>query len=216
MGYRRIVLISVLLVVMAGSTAAGLWLSSPRPAATAWGAAPPSVQAVMWPEPRPLAEFQLQTQHGEVVDREWLSRRWSLVFFGYLDCPDVCPTSLHAMREMRNRMIESGDPDPPRLVFVSVDPERDSRQALAEYLAWYESEFTGLHGPGEEIRQLADSMAVKYEHLVGDDGSRTIDHTGSLMVIDPAGRMVGALPPPLRPERMVEDFTRLRDYLDQG
>lgn len=215
MNVRRIVLISILLAIMAGSTFAGLWLNRPTQADTSWGAAPPAVQAVMWPEPRPLAEFELHDQNGEPVGPDRLTDRWSLVFFGYLDCPDVCPTSLHAMREMRRHLAER-DGGPPRFVFVSVDPANDTPEDIADYLAWYDPEFIGLHGPAEQVARLADSMAVKYEEFVDDSGRRSIDHTSSLMIVDPKGRMVGALPPPLQPERMIEQFDRLKAYMDHG
>lgn len=215
MSARRIVLVSILLAVMAGSTFAGLWLNRPTQAETSWGAAPPAVQAVMWPEPRPLARFELQDQHGEPVGPDRLTDRWSLVFFGYLDCPDVCPTSLHAMREMRRHLAEGGG-EPPRFVFVSVDPANDTPEDIADYLAWYDPEFIGLHGPAEQVAKLADSMAVKYEEFVDEDGRRSIDHTSSLMIVDPKGRMVGALPPPLQPERMLEQFERLQAHMDHG
>lgn len=215
MGLRRTMLLLAGLAAMVGSTLAGFWYHQPE-ADTSWGAAPAPVQAVMWPEPRPLADFRLHDQHGAPVDPERLSGRWNLVFFGYLDCPDVCPTSLHAMRGMKERLAERDAETMPRFVFVSVDPENDTREAIADYLAWYDAGFVGLHGPAEEIGKLAESMAVRYQEFVDDNGNRSIDHTSSLMVVDPSGRMVGALPPPLQPGRMVEQFDRLREYLEHG
>jgi len=184
------------------------------PAGTGWGQADAGVRAVMWPEPQPLADASLQTQRGEPFDADAFTGRWSLVFFGYLDCPDVCPTSLHAMREMRRLLAERQAAEDLQFIFVSVDPVSDQPSRMAEYLARFDPAFIGLHGPPAEIRRLADSMAVKFETLVDDSGYRSIDHTSSVMMIDASGRMVGALPPPLVPEQMAERYLRLRHHLD--
>lgn len=212
---RRTFTIAGLIVVMAATLAAGLLLVGRKPpAGTAWGAAPPAVQAVMWPEPRPLADVTLSTQHGETFTTADLEDRWSLMFFGYLDCPDVCPTSLHAMKSMREHLTARSAGTDLRMVFVSVDPSDDDPEEMAEYLAWYDPEFIGLRGAEAEIARLAESMAVKYVEFVDEAGYRSIDHTSSVMIVDPSGRMVGALPPPLVPERMAERFLALRSYLE--
>lgn len=214
---RRLLLIALLLAAMAGSTLAGLWVSRQASGTSAWGKAPPAVQAVMWPEPRPLADFELRTQHGEPFGPADLAGRWSFMFFGYLGCPDVCPTSLHAMREMRKHLLERQPGAAEyRFVFVTVDPKSDRPEEMIDYLAWYDPEFIGLHGPAGEIERLADSLAIRYQEFVDDSGYRSIDHTSSVLMIDPDGRMTGALPPPLRPELMVEQFERLQAYVTDG
>lgn len=214
MFHRRPLLPAIALTLMASALAAGILVGRTPQAETTWGAAPPPVRAVMWPEPQALADVSLHTQHGEPFGADAFTGRWSLVFFGYLDCPDVCPTSLHAMREMRRLLADRQAAEELQFIFVSVDPASDRPSRMAEYLAWYDPAFIGLHGPAAEIRRLADSMAVKFETFVDDSGYRSIDHTSSVMMIDASGRMVGALPPPLVPEQMAERYLRLRDHLD--
>jgi len=213
---RRTITVAGLIVVMAATLAAGLLVGRTPPASTVWGAAPPAVRTVMWPEARPLADVSLSTQHGHDFTNADLEGRWSLMFFGYLDCPDVCPTSLHAMKSMRERLASGGTGGDLQMLFVSVDPNDDDPAEMAEYLAWYDRDFIGLRGSEAEIARLADSMAVKYVEFVDDSGYRSIDHTSSVMIIDPQGRMVGALPPPLVPDRMAERFLALRRYLENG
>lgn len=217
MAVRRRLLIPVLLAVMAGSLLLSIWMSQQQTGETTWGNAPPEVQAVMWPEPRPLSDFSLQTQHGESFGRESLEGQWNFLFFGYLECPDVCPTSLYAMREMREFLRQlDRDHDRHQYIFISVDPENDTPEEMREYLSWYDDDFIGLHGDEQEIAALAGSMAVKYEEFVDETGYRSIDHTSSVMIVDPEGRVVGALPPPLQPQRMAERFERLRGFLDSS
>jgi len=213
---RRRLLIPSLLLVMAGSLLVGLWVSQQPTGRTAWGSAPPEVQAVMWPEPRPLAEFSLQTQHGETFDTDSLAGRWSFVFYGYLACPDVCPMSLHALRGMHDFLASRNAADDLQVIFVSLDPENDTPEEMKQYLGWYHEDFIGLHGPLEEIERMASPMAIKYAEHVDESGYRSIDHTASVMIIDPRSRVVGALPPPLEPQRMAERFQRLRGHLESN
>ena len=206
---------AALFVFMAVTLAAGLLVGRTPPAGTGWGSASPDIRAVMWPEPLPLADVTLTTQHGRTFTRSDLQGQWSLMFFGYLRCPDVCPTSLAAMREMRRLLDERGLGGGEDYYFVSVDPGHDAPEDMIDYLAGFDPSFIGLHGGEAEIRRLADSMAVKFEPFVDDSGYESIDHTSSVMMIDPSGRMVGALPPPLVPRQMVERYLDLRSYLEE-
>ena len=193
-----------------------LWLKQRSPtASTYWGAAPADVRAYLWPEPRKIGDFQLRTQHGELFTAENFVGQWNFIFFGFLRCPDVCPTSLHAIREMRKSLLAIDDhPQNYQFIFVTVDPDNDTPEQLREYLNFYEPSFVGLYGPDEQIQSLARPMAVRYIAYMDEDGNETIDHSSSLMVIDPQGRVVAALPPPLHPERSLQQFLRLEDYLE--
>ena len=210
---RRRLLIPSLLLVMAGSLLAGLWVSQQPTGRTAWGSAPPEVQAVMWPEPRHLADFSLQTQHGQAFDRSSLKGNWSFIFFGYMACPDVCPMSLHALRGMHDLLASRRADDNLQYIFVSLDPEHDTPEEMKRYLGWYHEAFIGLHGSLGEIDRMASTMAIKYAEHIDETGYRSIDHTSSVMIVDPRGRVVGALPPPLEPQRMAEQFKNLRSHL---
>ena len=215
MGNRSSLLGSSLLVVMAASVAAAAWLNRPDGDGLSWGKAPPAVQAVLWPEPRPLTGFALETQHGEPFDAASLEGRWNFLFFGYLSCPDVCPISLHAMRAFRQHLTaRNPSAGNHRFIFVTVDPEHDRPENIGVYLEQFDPEFIGLHGPMDEIARLAELLAVKHMEFTHESGYRSIDHTSSLMIVDPKGRAVGALPPPLKPERMVEQFEGLHAWLE--
>lgn len=212
-GTKRIVLpLSLLLLSIA--LLAGLWLKQRDPAESFWGRAPAEVQAVLWPERKPIPPFDLNTSRGESFGPGDLEGQWSFIFFGYLQCPDVCPTSLRAIREMRRTLVNANpDARQYQFIFVTVDPDNDQPGRIRKFLDFYEPALIGLHGPTDEIRRLAEPMSVRFMERVDEHGNRTIDHTSSLMIIDPRGRLVGALPAPLEPRSMVEKFARLRDYL---
>lgn len=181
---------------------------------SAWSSAPPEVRAVMWPEPRVLDDFELHTQYGGAFGTEDLRGQWSFMFFGYLQCPDVCPMTLSAMRDMRAMML-ARDPGAAmhRFIFVSVDSAFDRAEAMAPYLAFYDPEFIGLLGEPDALAPLTGSLAVMHIEHRDEDGVRSIDHTSSVMVLDPDGRAVAALPPPHHPELMLARFEQVRQHL---
>ena len=124
-------------------------------------------------KPRTLADFK-----GKVT----------LVFFGYTQCPDVCPTTLAELAAVKRELGAEGD----RLqgVFVSVDPERDTPQVLKEYVANFDPSFVALTGSPEQIKQAAANFKVFYAKAPGrTDGSYTVDHTAGTYVFDPQGRV---------------------------
>lgn len=211
-GGRRWVL--PLALVVASTTVLGAaWVkhsTGPR----GWSGAPPAVQAILWPEPAPVAGFSLLDQHGAPFGHEHLPGEWTFMFFGYLGCPDVCPMTLYAMKVFRDELVaRDAAAAAYRFMFVSVDPEHDSPSLMAEYLESYYPGFIGLAGAPDQLRELASSMSVMYAESISPGGMRSMDHTSSIMVLDPRGRVVASLPPPHDPEQMLLRFTELRTYL---
>src|SRR3546814_9001838 len=98
----------LLLAAFTVLTIATAWWLVQRPAASDWASAPPTLQGVMWPVARPVADFELHDQHGERFDAKRLRGHWSLLYFGYLQCPDVCPTTLQSLRGLSELIASSG------------------------------------------------------------------------------------------------------------
>jgi protein SCO1 len=178
-----------------------------------WSNAPPELRAVLWPEPQPVGPFQLQDQRLQAFGPERLQGRWTFMFFGYLQCPDVCPMAMHILRDYRKALAAAEPRLEHQVVFVSVDPAYDEPAQIADYLAYFDAEFIGLSGPADALAELAGPLAIKYFEYVDDNGRRSIDHTSSIMIIDPQGRTIGAFPPPQHPERMLALFSALRRHL---
>lgn len=200
------------LVLIAVTTAAWLARDPVTAGATGWSSMPEPLRPVLWPEPRRPAEFSLHDQAGDPFNHQSLQGRWNLVFFGYLDCPDICPMSLAAMRQMRRMLIErTPSARDVRFILVSVDDVNDDPVRMRAYLAGFDADFVGLTGNRDEIRKLTDSLAVHYRKLP-DSPVNAIDHTSSLVIIDPQGRAIGALQPPLLPERMIDAFELVREF----
>lgn len=185
-----------------------------RPAGPARSPVPAALQAVLWPEARPVAAFHMRTQRGEPFGAEQFRGQWSFVFFGYLGCPDVCPTTLQTLAGFRRRLL-ANDPDAARyrFVFVSVDPANDDAERMAAYLAYFDRDFVGLVGEPGELERLARSMGAAYAARVDERGVRSIEHSTTVLLVDPAGQVVGGLPAPHEPGRMLASFNGLRQYL---
>ncbi len=110
-----------------------------------------------------------------------------MVFFGFTQCPDVCPTTLQEMAEVRRQL--GNDADQVQMLFVTVDPERDTREVLAQYVPGFDPSFVGLWGTREEIARTAKTFKVFYQKVSGPtETSYTMDHTAGSYVIDRSGQ----------------------------
>lgn len=178
-----------------------------------WATAGPELQTVLWPAPRPLAPFRMRTQHGAVYTSEQMRGQWNFVFFGYLQCPDVCPTTLQTLHAFRQLLL-AADPAAARdrFIFVSVDPGHDNPKRMAVYLAHFDPQFIGLTGVPDQLAALAGPLGVAYAEHVDASGMRSMDHSTSILLIDPAGTVVGAFPAPHDPARLLRLFQQLRRH----
>ncbi|HQR03897.1 MAG: SCO family protein [Proteobacteria bacterium] len=144
-------------------------------------------------KPRQLADFR-----GKVV----------VVFFGYTHCPDVCPTTLSTLRTVMDAL--GTDAGKVQVLFVTLDPERDTPEILAQYVPAFYPSFLGLTGDPAQIAATAKEFKVFYQRQEGKaPGSYTLDHTASSFVFDPAGRLRLYVSPGQSAEKIVEDLRRL-------
>lgn len=144
---------------------------------------------------RPLAlsemDFLLTDHEGSQVGPESLIGRPTMAFFGFTYCPDVCPTTLS---DISGWLDDLGD-EAERLnvIFISVDPERDTFEALAEYVAYFHPAIRGWTGPDEQISLAADGFRASYEKVPTVDGDYTINHTSSVFLFNADGQFVSTI-----------------------
>lgn len=142
---------------------------------------------------RSLADFK-----GKVV----------VVFFGYTQCPDVCPTTMAEMSEVMKSL--GPDAQKVQVLFITVDPERDTRELLAQYVPAFDSRFLGLTGSQAEIDKVAKEFRVFYQKVPGKaPGSYTMDHTAGSYVFDSKGRIRLFVRHGAGPEPIAQDIKRL-------
>jgi len=143
-------------------------------------------------QPRLISEFVMTDHLGDRAGLSNLKRGWSLLFFGFTTCPDVCPTTLSVLNDAM-RALE----DPPAVVMVSVDPDRDTPDRLAQYIPAFNSDFIGYTGTFEETVKLAEQLNIAFVKVPGEmPGSYLVDHSVSLILIDPDGRYAGFIKAP--------------------
>ena len=135
--------------------------------------------------------FSLVDQTGAPVTEAALKGHPSAMFFGYTFCPDICPTTLYDMTTLMEAL--GPDADKLKVYFVTVDPERDTQQVMAEYLSAFDPRFTGLTGSREEIDRILSSYRVYSRKVPRDEGPYLMDHTATVYLLDDAGKLTGTL-----------------------
>jgi protein SCO1/2 len=159
-----------------------------------------------FPEPREILPFKLIDQQGQPVGLTALKGQWSVLFFGFTYCPDVCPTTLGVLNRAVKKMAE-----PPQVVLVSVDPERDTPDQLAAYLTGFNTDFKGYTGTFDDLVGLATNVNIAFGKVPGaEPGTYTMDHSASLVVVDPFGRYVGFIKSPHQAEKIQKIIESLK------
>jgi protein SCO1/2 len=166
------------------------------------GGAVPLTSGTWLPRARPVAEFHLQDLSGGQFTRDNLRGHPTLLFFGFTSCPDVCPTTLAMLAQLQRQPPLPGT----RVVFVSIDPERDSSALLQVYLGAFSKDFIGLRGDQAALAPLLKSLnaiAVR-ENL--PNGSYTMDHSATLYLLDRDARLVAVFSPPFSASALATDL----------
>ncbi|MCW9087909.1 MAG: SCO family protein [Gammaproteobacteria bacterium] len=176
---------------------------------------PAELYSVVLDTPRSLAPFRLEDSEGSVFDQSRLQGKWSLLFFGYTHCPDICPTTLATLRRVARTLQQTPEYyADTQFIFVSVDPRRDTVNHLKDYIGYFHPDFLAATGEKEQIDRLASQLGAIYM-FDGDTASDDyiVNHSASIAVVDPQGRWAARFNPPHTASEMANDFRRLRDYL---
>lgn len=170
-------------------------------------AAPPSVEVASTGQPQVGGPFQLVNQDGQPVDQTLLNGKWTLVFFGFTYCPDYCPTTLTMLEATKTRLGDKAKDL--QIVFISVDPERDTPQALKDYLSseGFPEGVIGLTGTPQQVRAAADQYRALYSK-VGSGEGYTMNHSLTLYLMGPDGKFRAPLAHDIGPERGAQVIER--------
>lgn len=156
---------------------------------------------------RQVPSFELMDVNGEPITEALFEGQWSLAFFGYTHCPDVCPVTLQVMKNVVAKMEEQGQ-TPPQVVFVSVDPVRDTSADMKQYINYFNDSFIGITGQATHIKELADALGIVAVFTANDEDPENyiVDHTASLLLIDPERRIRAKVTPPHEADKIIADF----------
>ncbi len=200
-------------LVLIAALAAGLGLVA---AQRYWHAAPvtpvalPAMKSVrLFAQPRALPDFRLTASDGSAVTSATLRGHWTVVFLGFTHCPDVCPTTLTELKQAQLAWAPMPAATRPRVLFVSVDPERDTPKILGDYAHYFHPDTLAATVGEPALQTFAHSLGLVYMKVPVDGGDYTMDHSATLVVLDPQGRQAGLIRPPLVPADIASDLQRL-------
>ena len=141
------------------------------------------------------ADFSLITHEGKAVRHTDLLGQPTAIYFGFTWCPDICPTSLSQMADMKAELAALDDSGKPlQLVFFTVDPERDTPQQMAEYISLFDGDIMGITGNEPEIAQALKRFGI-FAKKVGEGDEYLVDHSSSIYLYDANGRFKGTISP---------------------
>lgn len=165
------------------------------------------VHATVLQTPRPLPEFVLQDHQARAFAREDLLGRWSLLFFGFTECPDICPLTLQQLAKAVDGLEDIPATERPRLIFISVDPMRDTPERLRSYVRFFHEDFLGVTGSLAEIQAFTRNLGVATSYVANQDGQGyTIDHTASVFLVNPKGELRAIFGTPHEPDVIKSDY----------
>ena len=173
------------------------------------------LEGVLWHTPKALEDFTAVDDHNRPFRLSGLRGKWSFLFFGYTHCPDICPITLAVMNKVHERLDSETVRPRAQTVFISVDPQRDTPGRLRQYLDHFNPDFIGLGGSVEQVAEIAGQVgAAYYTDETDNEQGYLVDHSGSLFLVDPEGRLVAKFSPPHDTQTIISQFNRVRRVTD--
>lgn len=202
-------------VVLILALAAGLGLIASRyyfqqPATSGW----PQTSAVrLFDPPRVLPDFSLRQSDGTQLVPGELNGHWTLVFLGFTHCPDICPLTLSQMSQAQNQWESIPEAIRPRVLFISVDPERDTPDGIGDYAHAFHKDTLAATADIPALENFTRSLSLVFAKVPAAEGAPanqySIDHSATMAVLDPHGRMTGIVQQPFDPAAIAADLAAL-------
>ena len=146
--------------------------------------------------PRDPGEFELLDHRGKPFSRAQLLGRWTLVFFGFTHCPDICPTTMVELADLKLQLVNT-EAEATQVVMVSVDPARDTPERLSEYVPYFHPDFLGVTGDFAAILSFAQRLNAPFRKLSEPNGDYQMEHSANVVLMNPRGDYHGFFRAPL-------------------
>ncbi|QDH69804.1 SCO family protein [Marilutibacter alkalisoli] len=202
---------TVYILIAAFAAALGLWAASHffEP-----DEREPELQVVRLFQPaRALPAFELTRSDGSTLERGDLQGHWTLVFLGFTHCPDICPTTLAELSRAQKEWEAIPEASRPQVLFVSVDPERDTPELIGRYAHAFHKDTLAATGSLPALEAFASSLSMVFAKVPPPEGvpenQYSIDHSATIAVLNPQGHMAGLVRPPLEPAKIAADMAAL-------
>jgi len=190
----------IIAIVLGSALAAGIFVAARmhQPAALQ--------HAFAVPIPQPLPAFTLIDQNGDAVTADTFRGHWDMVFFGFTNCPDICPTTLQTLANAKRELVVAGMSVTPRIVLVSVDPERDTPDIMGRYVDYFGAGNLGVSGELAELTKLTTALGIYFEKMPADGENYNVNHSAAVLIINPQGEFSALFSAPHEVSNFVHDL----------
>jgi len=208
--------ILILFIAAVLAAAIGIWMGKQTSSDSSVNIKPDSIQGAIYPKAKEIKSFNLINHRSENITKENFKNHWSMIFVGYTHCPDICPTTMTVMTQV-SEFMQKQQIKPPEIVFLSIDPERDTADILNSYVTYFNKDFIGLTGEVGEIKQLSAQLNAVFRKAPGLSGNITdkdylMDHSSALMLMNPDGNLQSILTAPHTPANIIESIIKSQAY----
>lgn len=179
--------------------------------------APPDVNALVYENAKPLADFSLDDQHGELVTKQQFLGQWNLVFLGYTSCPDICPLTLAKLNAVYKNLRSDY---PVQIWFVSVDPKRDTPAKRKDYIDYFNPDFLAVSGEHKQLFPMVRGLGLIYAISDSSESEYAVDHSASVAMVDGNGAVRAIFKPEFKQgsvplinsKELTQKFKKIADY----
>lgn len=165
----------------------------------------------VYDKPRVIKPFTLIDHHEQAFNNERLKGKWTIVFFGFTFCPDICPTTLAMLKNALALIDDKTVLENTQVVLVTVDPARDTPAQLKLYVPYFHKDFIGVTGEFLKIHSFATNLAAPFQKVPGGGENYSVDHSASIYLINPYGDYQGFFKPPFSAEVFVQHYLSIRE-----
>jgi protein SCO1/2 len=164
-----------------------------------------------WKSPATCLSFSLLSTQNQVFNNQSLRGKWTIAFFGFTSCGYLCPTTLAELTKMYKKLEQMKVKNLPQVVFITVDPEKDTMPVLSNYITAFNPQFLGLRGTEEYVKHLANETGITYIQIANpkDTSEYTMEHSGTLIVFNPEGKIQAFFSTPHNGAVIAQDYLKL-------
>ena len=172
----------------------------------------PLKQGLILSSPRSLKPFELIDSKGHMFSQKNFRGHWNLLFFGFTHCPGICPATMAKLNKAYHYLKQQQVQPLPKIIFISIDPERDSPEKIQQYVNTFNKNFIGVTGNEEELEKLTKQLGIYHTKATTEENNYYISHSGNILIVNPSGAWVAQLSPPLDGKIIAQDFLQIKHY----
>jgi len=207
------------IVLVLGLSGVSMWAGFKLSSVMDQGGQVPIIEGTVLEPPRALTDFELIDERRHAFGLQQLKNKWSIVFVGYTNCPDVCPNTMGIMKQAYIDMAAL-KMQLPQVIFLSVDPKRDEPELLGDYVDYFDPSFVGLTGKKSEIDNLVKQLSSVYLKAAGSSGDINkddylYDHSASLLLINPKAQLQAVFTAPHNKLGLVDGMQKIIKFYSE-